>query len=114
MNINNTVSFLQSRNNEFDISNDNYTIDYNTDIQWGLWLTNEEYQEKEKEINNIKIENELYKIYAWCDVSWYKYWVKQQEENNYIVVSVILKKDLTKKQLIELDEKVYWVIEWLR
>src|SRR5690242_16749616 len=53
-----------------------------------------EYSKMEKELQNYSIERGGYTIYAWCDVSGFKYWNKE-DEYNYIMITVGIK-DLSK------------------
>ena len=54
--------------------------------------TKKQYEAKEKIISEYKKETDLFSLYAWCDVSGFNYWVKQQEEDNYVSIDVVLKK----------------------
>ena len=54
--------------------------------------TKKQYEAKEKLISKYKKETDLFKLFAWCDISGYEYWVKQQEECNYVSIDVVLKK----------------------
>jgi len=84
-------------------------IDVYSSVYWTA-ENEEEYIEKEDIINNYKIENELFTLYSWCDVSGFDYWVIQQEEENYVLIDVVLKKDVldyTEKE-IETIKTAIW------
>ena len=66
-------------------------IDVYSSVYWSA-DTEEEYKRKEELINSYNIVNDLFILFAWCDISGYEYWVKQQEEENYVSIDVILKK----------------------
>ena len=54
----------------------------------------EEYNQKEKLIDDYKVDNDLFSLNCWCDISGFNYWVIQQEEENYVSIDVCLKKDV--------------------
>ena len=66
-------------------------IDVYSSVSW-TGENEKDYERKEKIINDYKVENDLVKINAWCDISGYNYWVIQQEEENYVSIDVFLKK----------------------
>lgn len=66
-------------------------IDVYSSVSWTA-KTKEEYQNKENIISQYKIENDLFTLVCWCDISGFDYWVIQQEENNYVSFDVYLKK----------------------
>lgn len=66
-------------------------IDVYSSVFWTA-DTEKEYQKKEQIINSWQYEDELVKCNAWCDISGFKYWVIQQEEENYVSIDVVLKK----------------------
>ena len=66
-------------------------IDVYSSVYW-TGESKEDYEAKEKIIEDFKVENDLVEIFAWCDVSGYNYWVLQQEEFNYVSIDVVLKK----------------------
>lgn len=110
-NIEEIAKFMQSLNwDEIDITSEWNVVDYHTNINLGLDMSEEEYIAREKELDEIEIVWEGYRIYAWYDVSGYDYWVKQQEEDNYVVVTLEIldnTKDWIKEELIEIDQKIY-------
>ena len=66
-------------------------IDVYSSVNWTA-ETEEEYAKKEEIINQYKVENDLFTLSAWCDISGFHYWVIQQEETNYVSIDVYLKK----------------------
>lgn len=56
-------------------------------FRWG-GKTKKEYNAAAKEIDNIKANGKGWNLYAWYDVSSYEYWMKQQQETNYIQISL--------------------------
>ena len=71
-------------------ANDN-KIDVYSSVNWTA-ETKEEYESKEELISSYKVENDLFTLRAWCDISGFDYWVIQQEEENYVSIDVYLKK----------------------
>lgn len=71
----------------------------------------EEYNKLEKEIYEFKIVTKEYRIFAWCDISGYDYWIRQQRESNYIQISIeFFHEDFNKDYLglLEIEiEKAY-------
>ncbi len=59
------------------------------------WFEEDEvkYISIEKDIDVKEIKRLHYTVYAWCDASGYDYWMKQQEEHNYIQITVSFDKD---------------------
>jgi hypothetical protein len=65
-----------------------YIFDYeNESFSWG-GSTKKEYQQGAKAINAINYTGKGWNIYAWFDVSCYEYWMKKQQEQNYIQVTI--------------------------
>jgi len=76
-----------------------YDID-NFIMSWGSGLSEKGYNKVEDSIDNRKKEWSFAKIYFWCDISGWEYWVKERQmEDNYIVCTIELLKPLTKKRL---------------
>jgi len=78
-------------------------IDFDNYINWWIGMNKEEYNKFENIINKTKIDTPLYTITSWCDASGYDYWVKQQEEDNYIIITIKIKKDFKAENIAELD-----------
>jgi len=71
-------------------------------FNWGA-DNKKEYEEAQEEIDDIEYKGNGWKIYATCDVSSYAYWMKQQEEQNYIQISVrFTKKEIEKSEVQKL------------
>lgn len=70
-----------------------------------IWTANtaKEYAAIEKRINKIGTNTAYFEVYAWYDISGFDYWVKRQQEPNYIQISVLIKKKLKPKQVHELS-----------
>ena len=77
-------------------------IDVYSSVYWTA-EDKEEYQKNEEIINNYKIENELFEIFAWCDISGFDYWVIKQQEENYVSIDVVLKKDALQYTEMEIE-----------
>lgn len=71
----------------------NNKIDVYSSVYWTA-DNKAEYNRKEKLIHDYKVDNDLFDLFAWCDISGYDYWVIQQEEENYVSIDVVLKKDV--------------------
>lgn len=51
-------------------------------------MSQDEYDEMECDIANFKIKGKGFIVYAWNDSSGYEYWCKDQQEHNYIQITV--------------------------
>ena len=105
-NIINVANELQKRNTNIDINhvdNNSNLIDIDTGINWGLWLSKEQYENFEKALDTVWIKKGNYEIESWCDVSWYDYWVKKQEENNYIMLTIRIKDHISENDINDID-----------
>jgi len=83
-------------------------IDVYSSVYWTA-DSKEEYKKKEDIINSYKVENNLFELSAWCDISGYHYWVIQQEEENYVSIDVVLKKqpnEYTESELIIIRDAI--------
>lgn len=67
-------------------------IDVYTSVYWNA-ETKEQYEIYEKIINDFFYEDELIKAVAWCDISGFEYFNKQNEDN-YVSIDVYLKKSV--------------------
>jgi len=66
-------------------------IDVYSSVYWSA-DSEEDYKNKENIIFDYKIDNDLFNLVAWCDISGYHYWVIEQEESNYVSIDVYLTK----------------------
>lgn len=57
-----------------------------------LDMTEAKYEAMESDINSFEIKGRGFVVYAWNDCSGYKYWTKQQEEDNYIQITIQIKR----------------------
>ena len=82
-----------------------------TNVAWDASEeTKKQYKEKETLIENYSIENHLFSLKAWCDISGYEYWKKECEstkgetirELNYVSVDVCLKKPVEQYDFSEI------------
>jgi hypothetical protein len=76
---------------EFDGDKEDLRLHYRDSIWWYV-EDEKEYEEVEDKISDFSIKRKHYEVYAWCDVSGYDYWMKEEEEN-YIQITVRFKKD---------------------
>lgn len=68
----------------------------------------DQYEEFESKINQYNIDNELFSLLAWCDISGYDYWVVQQEEANYVSIDVMIKKEtLTLEEIKQIEAAIF-------
>jgi hypothetical protein len=89
-------------------------IDVYTNVDWRA-DTKEEYDKKEKVINDYVIKNDLFELCAWCDGSGFEYWGKQ-EDSNYVSLNVILKKDAeqyTQDEMVKIKEAIIEADQYL-
>lgn len=63
----------------------------NESFRWST-KTKKQYKAVEKEIDNISIKGNGWELYAWHDVSGFNYWMKQQEETNYLQITIAFEK----------------------
>ena len=82
-----------------------YIFDYQReDFGWSV-KSEKEYIETEKEINKIFYPGENWEIYGWCDGSGYNYWAIQQEEPNYISITIkVNTEELTQDEVDEIAD----------
>jgi hypothetical protein len=55
--------------------------------------TKKEYQAVEKRIAKFKRTGNGWKVFTWCDVSGFEYWMENMEEDNYVQISVYFDTD---------------------
>lgn len=77
---------------EFDGDKEDLRLHY-TDSIWWYEENEKEYEEVENKISDFHIKRKHYEVYVWCDVSGYDYWIKEEEGENYIQITVGFKKD---------------------
>lgn len=78
------------------------------------WMTNteEEYNIACAEIDALGYKGNGWTVYAWYDVSGYDYWRHQQEEQNYISITVSFGKEvIPAKEIAEILTQVYKIID---
>lgn len=93
----------------FDGNSDDLRLHYDGEGSLFSWtaLNEDDYSDIETKIDVIGSKHKAFDVYAWCDISGFDYWVRRQEEPNYIQISVSFnKKSLTPKELSELSEAV--------
>jgi hypothetical protein len=61
-------------------------------LNWGA-ETEEEYNQAAEKIDAISYSGNGWSVYAWYDVSGFDYWMNQQEEQNYINITVAFDSD---------------------
>lgn len=69
-------------------------------FNWGA-EEEEDYQKAEERLEEFEIKRNGYTVYMWCDISGYDYWMKAQQETNYIQISVAFDKEDFNEELIE-------------
>lgn len=65
-----------------------------------LHLSKKEYEAMEKKLSKFEIKGKGFCVYAWNDSSGYNYWTKGQKEDNYIQITV----DIKKPEIVNLRE----------
>lgn len=73
------------------------------------WWEKEEsdYEKVEDKISNFEIKRPKYTVFAWCDVSGFDYWIKQQQDCNYIQITVSFnQEDLDTEEVAQLQKDV--------
>ena len=67
----------------------------------------EEYENVENELITTEKHGNGYTVYAWCDISGYDYWINQEQECNYIQISVAFnKQSINKSELAQLRKDI--------
>ena len=74
---------------------------------WGA-LNKKEYEEQEKFLSELYIEDESYTMYASYDVD---YWMIKQEEPNYININIEIKEIINSKDILKTLEKWFILID---
>tara|TARA_R110000868_G_C10401143_1_gene721336 strand:- start:99 stop:491 length:393 start_codon:yes stop_codon:yes gene_type:complete len=72
---------------QFDGDKTDFCLNVEELFNWG-GKTKKEYNAATKEIDAIKANGKGWRLYSWYDVSSYEYWMKQQEEQNYIQITI--------------------------
>lgn len=79
-------------------------LDSEQSFYWGA-DNEEDYNKALKEIDDIKYKGNGWSIYAWYDASSYEYWMVNQQEQNYIQITIAFKANDVKVSEIEKIEK---------
>ena len=69
----------------------------------------EDYDKRVDEIDSYRIENELFKLNCWADISGFDYWSTQHDNKNYFAVLVHLKKcflDCTRAEIDLIQDEI--------
>jgi hypothetical protein len=77
---------------EYDGDAEDTRLHGNEVLNWGA-ETEEDYEKATKEIDAISYNGNGWQVYAWYDVSGYDYWMIQQQEPNYINITVSFDSD---------------------
>ena len=65
-----------------------------SELRYSWGADNEkDYEKAQSEIDKIKYEGKGWEVYASYDTSSYNYWMKQQEEQNYINIAILFDED---------------------
>lgn len=91
---------------------ENKIVDLHTTIDWGLGLTEEQYEQVERLLETT-IEKPHYTITFGYDVSGFDYWVNIMGEDNYIHITIELKDtfDFNKYETLEMDREIWKVLD---
>lgn len=76
------------KNITFDGDKEDLRLHSNNSFYWGR-KTKKAYKEVDKQLDAFKIRGNGWSIYTWCDVSGFEYWMKNQQEYNYVQISII-------------------------
>lgn len=91
---------------EFDGDKEDLRLHHQDHINW-TEPNKKEYEQTEKELDAFEIKRRAYSIYFGYDVSGFEYWVENQEEENYITITVGFNStDLTLEEVEQLDEDI--------
>lgn len=86
-------------------------IDVYTSVYWSA-DTEEEYNTKERFIEDFYYEDDLIKAISFCDISGFDYWVKTMEEENYVSINVYLKKEVDQYTQQEAQQIADLISKW--
>lgn len=105
-----TIPFYEIPNHidelEFDGDKGDLRLHHQDHINW-TEPNKKEYEQTEKELDAFRIKRKSYSIYFRYDVSGYEYWVEEQEEENYIGITVEFNNtDLTLEEVEQLEEDI--------
>jgi len=73
-------------------------------FNWGA-ETKKEYNEATKAIDAISYKGNGWELYAWYDVSSFEYWMMNQQEQNYIQISILFDKPTVNEDEVSLIYK---------
>ena len=94
------------KNLTFDGDKSDMRLHNDSDFNWGA-KTKKDYQKAIKLIDKISYKGNGWQLYAWYDVSSYEYWMKQQQEQNYITISVSFdNEDIQESEIKEIDNAI--------
>jgi hypothetical protein len=83
----------------FDGEKDNKYLDIVESFSWSA-KKEKKYYKITNQIDELEVLGNGWRIYCWYDISGYDYWVKQQEEPNYIEVTISFdKKSILKSEI---------------
>lgn len=88
--------FITSGKLDFDGDKKDLRLHSSDNFSWGA-KTKREYLAACKAIDKIEYKGDGWKLYAWYDVSGYEYWMKNQQEPNYIQLSISFDSDTIKE-----------------
>jgi len=73
-----------------------------SELRYSWGADNEkDYEKAQSEIDKIKYEGKGWEVYASYDTSSYNYWMKQQEEQNYINIAILFDEDTIDESEVE-------------
>ena len=88
----------------FDGDKTDFRLHAEDQFNWGA-KTKKEYNAATKAIDAIQYKGKGWQLYAWYDVSSYEYWMKQQQEQNYIQISISFDTEKVDESEIEIIAK---------
>lgn len=105
-----TIPFYEIPNHiedlEFDGDRTDLRLHHQDLINW-TEPNKKEYEQTEKELDAFEIKRRAYSIRFNYDVSGFEYWVEQQEEENYINITLVFNRvHLTLEEVEQLDEDI--------
>jgi hypothetical protein len=85
---------------EYDGDPEDLRLHHEERFSWGA-DNEKKYNDAAEEISKIEYKGKGWTVYAFSDTSSYDYWMKQQEEQNYIMITVMFDKETIDESEVE-------------
>lgn len=95
---------------------ENNKIDVYSSVYWSA-ENEDQYDKKQELIESYTYCDNLMQVKCWCDISGYKYWILDQEDDNYVSIDIYLVKDVkeyTQQEIFKISEKIKEIDDYFR